>query len=174
MKPRFDKDNVLHPFLVIRDVWTNSYSTWFALKENRVFLGLKSAGVSRWKNIIDLSFDNDNAPYDGEWIRVCIQIYNNGERYILYSANMENRTMNLQLSNHFKLFPESEGTVTVGNVDQSNPFEGEITNLFIYSRLLTINEMKATFEYDRQPPVNNVLVGWWEFDRQLGKARIPV
>jgi len=125
---------------------------------------------------VSLSFDNDYSPDAEEWIRIGIQINNGGKNVILHYHTRNNgttrKTFHKNVKELMSSFPNSEGTITVGSVDQQYPFEGEITNLFIYTRLLTVDEIEASFA--ERPIFEDALVGWWEFDRQLGKARIPL
>lgn len=67
-----------------------------------------------------------------------------------------------------KSFPESSGNLLLGQdkdedlINQSiQMFHGTMTQFYIYSKRLTGDEVVSL--YENRPPIENVVVGWWQF-----------
>ena len=51
------------------------------------------------------------------------------------------------------------GNDTINQPEQM--FEGQLTSLFIYDRVLTRQQVISAFQH--QPSIDNIIVGWWQF-----------
>ncbi|XP_057297852.1 sushi, von Willebrand factor type A, EGF and pentraxin domain-containing protein 1-like [Hydractinia symbiolongicarpus] len=112
-----------------------------------------------------------------KWMHVCWtwsdgiswNFFINGK---LAHSSLLNQTVNLKPGKGYLFLGQDMRRVNNKYVinKPENLFQGRITGLFVYQRPILGYEIMAAFE--NNPPVNGLLVGWWQFKRLAKGGKI--
>lgn len=135
---------------------SNDLMIWFS--NVKIHATMRSSGIT----ILDKKLVLE------QWTHFCWIWESSGKWSTFLSGKRVNAGFTTNKKSFAGKFKESHGNFVLGQ-DQDDDhineprqmFRGSITQLYLYHKKLTTDEVQSS--YERRPPVDKVIVGWWDF-----------
>lgn len=135
---------------------SNDFMIWFT--RDQIHATMRSSGQTILKEPLSIN----------TWTHFC-WVWDSSGRWKTYLSGKIVNAGYVASKKTFKgKFQETHGNFLLGQDKDDDAinepkqmFRGEITQLFLYHKKLTSDEVRAA--YEKRPPTQNVTVGWWQF-----------